>query len=30
VVRNVVGRHLLEIEPGDGVRQSQSGHCHAR
>ncbi len=30
VVRNVVGRHLLEIEPGDGVRQSPSGHFHAR
>jgi predicted phosphodiesterase len=30
MVRNVVGRHLLEIEPGDGVRQSPSGHSHAR
>jgi Icc-related predicted phosphoesterase len=25
VVRNVVGRHLLEIEPGAGVRYSRSG-----
>lgn len=30
VVRNVVGRHLLEIEPCDGVRQSRSGQSHAR
>jgi calcineurin-like phosphoesterase family protein len=30
VVRNVVGRHLLEIEPGDGVRQSANGRSHAR
>jgi Icc-related predicted phosphoesterase len=29
-VRNVVGRHLLEIEPGNGVRQSPGGHSHAR
>jgi hypothetical protein len=29
-VRNVVGRHLFEIEPGDGVRQSPSGRSHAR
>ena len=30
VVRNVVGRHLLEIEPGAGVRHSRSGHARAR
>ena len=30
VVRNVAGRHLLEIEPGAGVRPSPSGHSHAR
>ena len=29
-VRNVVGRHLFEIEPGEGVRQSPSGRSHAR
>jgi calcineurin-like phosphoesterase family protein len=29
VVRNVVGRHLLEIEPGTGVLHSPSGHSHA-
>jgi len=30
VVRNVVGRHLLEIEPGAGVQHSRDGHSHAR
>jgi Icc-related predicted phosphoesterase len=30
VVRNVVGRHLLEIGPVAGVRPSESGHSHAR
>ena len=30
VVHNVVGRHLLEIEPGEDARQSQSSHSHAR
>jgi len=30
IVRNVVGRHLLEIEPGAGVQHSPSGHSHAR
>lgn len=30
VVRNVVGRHLLEIEPGAGVQNSPRGHSHAR
>jgi len=30
VVHNVVGRHLLEIEPGEDTRQSRSGHSHAR
>jgi hypothetical protein len=29
VVRNVVGRHLLEIEPGTGVHHSPSRHSHA-
>jgi hypothetical protein len=28
-VRNVVGRLLLEREPGDGVRHSPGGHSHA-
>jgi len=30
VVRNVVGRHLLEIEPGAGVQNSPNGYSHAR
>jgi hypothetical protein len=30
VVRNVVGRHLLEIEPGTGLRHSPSGRSSAR
>jgi calcineurin-like phosphoesterase family protein len=30
VVRNVVGRHLLEVEPGAGIRPSPSGRSHAR
>jgi calcineurin-like phosphoesterase family protein len=30
VVRNVVGRHLLEIEPGADVQNSPRGHSHAR
>ena len=30
VVRNVVGRHLLEIEPGAGIQNSPRGHSHAR
>jgi len=30
VVRNVVGWHLLEIEPGTGVQDSPRGHSHAR
>ena len=30
VVRNVVGRHLLEIEPGAGLQDSPRGHSHAR
>jgi Icc-related predicted phosphoesterase len=30
VVRNVVGRHLLEIEPGHGVQNSPNGYSHAR
>ncbi len=30
VVRNVVGRHLLEIEPGAGAQHSRDGHSHAR
>jgi hypothetical protein len=30
VVRNVVGRHLLEIEPGADVQSSPSGRSHAR
>ena len=30
VVHNVVGRHLLEIEPGGDARRSRSGHSHAR
>jgi Icc-related predicted phosphoesterase len=29
-VRNVVGRHLLEIEPGAGIPYSPRGHSHAR
>ena len=29
-VRNVVGRHLLDIEPGAGLRDSPRGHSHAR
>jgi len=29
VVRNVVGRHLLDIEPGAGARQSPAGAHHA-
>ena len=29
VVRNVVGRHLLDIEPDTGVQYSLSGHSHA-
>jgi hypothetical protein len=27
---NVVGRHLLEIEPGADVQNSPRGHSHAR
>jgi hypothetical protein len=30
VVRNVVGRHLLDIEPGAGARPSPAGVRHAR
>jgi len=30
VVRNIVGRHLLEIEPGTGVQTSPRGRSHAR
>jgi calcineurin-like phosphoesterase family protein len=30
VVRNVVGRHLIDIEPGTGARASASGRSHAR
>jgi predicted phosphodiesterase len=30
VVHNVVGRHLIEIEPGGSVRHSPDGHSHAR
>jgi calcineurin-like phosphoesterase family protein len=30
VVRNVVGRHLLEIEPGTGDQNAPRGHSHAR
>ena len=30
VVRNVVGRHLLEIEPCAGVQNSPNGYSHAR
>jgi calcineurin-like phosphoesterase family protein len=30
VVRNVVGRHLIEIEPGGSVRHSPDGHSRAR
>ena len=30
VVRNVVGRHLLDIEPGAGARRSPAGARHAR
>jgi Icc-related predicted phosphoesterase len=30
VVRNVVGRHLFDIEPGAGARTSPSGRSHAR
>src|SRR6266568_5682013 len=30
VVRNVVGRHLLEIEPGAGAQHSRDGCSHAR
>jgi calcineurin-like phosphoesterase family protein len=30
VVRNVVGRHLLDVEPGAGARPAPSGHSHAR
>jgi len=30
VVCNVVGRHLLEIEPGPGVQNSPNGYSHAR
>ena len=29
IVRNVVGRHLLDIEPGPGARQSPEGARHA-
>jgi len=29
VVLNVVGRHLLDIEPGAGARQSPTGARHA-
>ena len=29
VVRNVVGRHLLEIEPGAGIQHAPDGHSHA-
>jgi hypothetical protein len=29
-VRNVVGRHLIDIEPGTGARASASGRSHAR
>lgn len=29
VVRNVVGRHLIQIEPGGGARHSPDGHGHA-
>jgi predicted phosphodiesterase len=29
-VRNVVGRHLLDIEPGADLQDSPSGHSHAR
>jgi hypothetical protein len=28
-VRNVVGRHLLDIEPGAGARRSPAGARHA-
>jgi Icc-related predicted phosphoesterase len=30
VVRNVAGRHLLDIEPGAGVRRSPAGSRYAR
>jgi calcineurin-like phosphoesterase family protein len=30
VVHNVVGRHLIEIEPGGSVRHCTDGHSHAR
>jgi Icc-related predicted phosphoesterase len=30
VVRNVVGRHLLEIQPGADTQNSPRGHAHAR
>ena len=30
VVRNVVGRHLLEIEPGADAQSSPAGRSHAR
>jgi Icc-related predicted phosphoesterase len=29
IVRNVVGRHLLDIEPGGGARRSPAGALHA-
>jgi Icc-related predicted phosphoesterase len=29
VVRNVVGRHLLDIEPGGGTQRSPAGARHA-
>jgi predicted phosphodiesterase len=30
VVHNVVGRHLIDIEPGGAARHSPDGHSHAR